>query len=156
MGINIAPEVRKGNTLQLCNDVLRERAKALIPEAQHGWLAKYVLGIPESTFSCYLTGQRSFPAWLVPAIDNALGGSDLLDVLNHAENRESVPTTHKEITPEELDQLFTVTLEQFGQASAEIHRDLKDWKLDPDERERIHRHAVKLRQFFQTIEEQTL
>jgi hypothetical protein len=156
MAFNISPEVRKGNPLQLCNDVLRERSKVLIPEAQHGWLAKYILGIPESTLSCYLNGQRSFPAWLVVAIDNALGGSDLLDVLNHAEQRESFPTSPRAITPDELDQLFTTILEQFGRASAEIHRDLKDWKLDPDERERIHRHAVKLRQFFQTIEEQTL
>lgn len=126
-------------------------------DAKGDWLAPEI-GVDPATLSRYRdteTADRNLPAFLVPAVDEKLGGHFMLESIAAMEGCTVHPRHLREISAVELEQIFPLILREEGNLSAEMFAALRDGKIDNIERETLHRHAIKLRRFFQDLEDRT-
>jgi hypothetical protein len=135
----------------ILNNVICERAKALIPEGEQSFYAEYVFKVKFSTFSTYLNGTRAFPAWLIVAMDKAFKGRVLLDILIHAE--ESGPAIPRPVDPRSLTKLFVLAPKEEGVFNSMLAQGICDHFDSPDGIDQLSRETVKLAHFLAAMQE---
>jgi hypothetical protein len=118
------------------------------------WLAN-CLGISECLLSDYRTGKRAVPYYRALLVDDLLGSNRMAKAGGDISGFHLVPKATENITSEDLERLFPQILREEGAANADVAAALLDHTLDNSERDIIHRHAAKLRHFWQQVEERT-
>lgn len=105
------------------------------------WLAM-VLGIPATTLCMYRGGERPLPAYLVPLLDEALGGHTLLRGLTAMEGCEvQAPAADAGTPSSDLEPLIA---RHSGQLLAALIEARADGIITQAEREAIHPQIVRL------------
>ena len=123
-------------------------------DVKAGWLA-FELGISETLLSDYRSGTKAIPAYRVLQVDELLGVSRLAETMAAISGHHLVTRSPSALSAGDLERIFPQILREEGAASADIVTALLDKDLDAAERETIHRHAAKLRRFWQEVEERT-
>jgi len=146
-GVDKAPLIYN----DILNDVIRKKARELVPEGEQNWYAEYVFHLPAANYSAYLNGTRSFPAWLVVAHDKAFKCRALLDVMNEAET--SGPPIHKAIDPRTVEKLFVLALKEEGVFNSMLAQEIADHFVDPAGIEHLDRELNKMSHFLIAMRE---
>lgn len=118
------------------------------------WLS-HCLGVTESMLSDYRTANRAIPAYRALMVDELLGTDVMAEAMASIGGFHLVHKSTENLTAADLQRLFPLILREQGNAGASIAGALMDNMLDGAERDTIHRHAAKLRRFWQDVEERT-
>ena len=136
---------------QILNEAVAKKARELIPEGELSWYAEYVFGVPAATLSVYLNGSRSFPGWLVVAVDKAFKAPHLIGILTDAE--ASGPPVHRPLDPRSLEKLFVLALREEGHFNSMLAQGIVDHFDGADELDQLDRELGKLSHFLGAMHE---
>lgn len=118
------------------------------------WLADR-MGISEALLSDYRSGRHAIPAYRAALVDELLGTDRMAEAIADIGGFHLVHKSTEQLSAADLERLFPQILREDGAANADIVIALRDHILDTSERDTIHRHAAKLRQWWQNVEERT-
>lgn len=123
-------------------------------DVKASWLAS-CLGISEALLSDYRSGRHAIPGYRAILVDDLLGTNRMGEALAGIGGHHLVQKDTENLTADQLEKLFPLILREQGAANADVASALMDHVLDGAEQDTIHRHAARLRHFWQQVEERT-